>query len=80
MADELDILLLRHIDRHSYQSSREIARNLGLTESTARNRLKKLETKGYVTNRTIGIWPFAYLWFLSALGTLLLRGADTSKS
>ena len=75
--DLLDHRLLRHIRLHLFQSGREIARALEVTDSTTRNRLNKLEAEGYLGKRTIGIWPYAHLWFVSVLGMVLLRGLDT---
>ena len=77
MIDDLDLLLLRHIEGRPFQSGREIARAVDVTEGTTRNRLNKLEKRGYLTHRTLGVWPVAYLWLVSALGGLLLRGAET---
>jgi Lrp/AsnC family transcriptional regulator for asnA, asnC and gidA len=57
MLDRIDLKILRILNENARKSFREIGRELGISEGTVRNRVKRLTEKGIITGFHASINP-----------------------
>ncbi|XRP97306.1 Lrp/AsnC family transcriptional regulator [Methanocaldococcus sp. 16A] len=57
MIDRIDLKILRILNENARKSFREIGRELGISEGTVRNRVKKMIDKGIITGFHASINP-----------------------